>query len=88
MRSYRDELGITFPILVAGVADNDDASRKLPSLSGVYGYPTAIFIDKQGKVREIHTGFTGPATGRHYEEYVSEFRDLVDALLAEPDTAT
>lgn len=88
VRSYRDELGITFPILVAGVADNDDASRKLPSLSGVYGYPTAIFIDKQGKVREIHTGFTGPATGRHYEEYVSEFRDLVDALLAEPDTAT
>ncbi|HWK75460.1 MAG TPA: TlpA disulfide reductase family protein [Povalibacter sp.] len=84
VRNYRDDFGITFPLLIAGVSDNDDASQKLPTLSGVYGYPTAIFIDKQGKVRKIHTGFTGPATGEHYQEYVREFRELVDELLAEP----
>lgn len=83
VRGYRDDFGITFPLLVAGVSDNDDASKKLPSLSGIYGYPTAIFIDKQGKVRKIHTGFTGPATGKHYEEYVIEFRALIDQLLVE-----
>lgn len=88
VRGYRDDFGITFPMLVAGVSDNDDASKKLPSLSGVYGYPTAIFVDRHGKVRKIHTGFNGPATGRHYEEYVSEFRALVDELLAEPPTST
>lgn len=88
VRGYRDDFGITFPMLVAGVSDNDDASKKLPSLSGVYGYPTAIFVDKHGKVRKIHTGFTGPAAGKHYEEYVSEFRALVDELLAEPATST
>lgn len=84
VRNYRDDFGIAFPLLIAGVSDNDDASKKLPSLSGVYGYPTAIFVDKQGQVRKIHTGFTGPATGAHYEEYVREFRGLVDELLAEP----
>lgn len=88
VRGYRDDFGITFPLLIAGVSDNDDASRKLPTLSGVYGYPTAIFLDKQGKVRKIHTGFTGPAAGKHYEEYVSEFRGLVDELLAEPGTSS
>jgi thiol-disulfide isomerase/thioredoxin len=83
VRSYREDLGIQFPTLIAGVSDNDDASKKLPSLTGVYGYPTTLFIDKRGQVRKIHTGFSGPATGRHYEVYVAEFRALVDELLAE-----
>lgn len=83
VRSYREDLGIEFPTLIAGVSDTDDASKKLPSLTGVYGYPTTLFIDKRGRVRKIHTGFSGPATGKHYDEYVAEFRALVDALLAE-----
>jgi peroxiredoxin len=83
VRSYQRDLGIDFPLLVAGVAENNDAAKKLPALSGVYGYPTAILIDKQGKIRDIHTGFSGPATGKFYEEYTAEFRKKVDALLGE-----
>jgi thiol-disulfide isomerase/thioredoxin len=83
VRDYRKDLDIDYPTLVAGVSDNDDASKKLPSLSGVFGYPTAIMIDKQGVVRDIHTGFSGPATGAAYEEYVAEFTQLVETLLAE-----
>jgi thiol-disulfide isomerase/thioredoxin len=83
VRGYERDLGIEFPLLVAGVAENNDAANKLPALSGVYGYPTAILIDKQGKIRDIHTGFSGPATGKFYEEYTAEFRNKVDALLAE-----
>ena len=83
VRGYVRDLGIAFPLLVAGVAENNDAAKKLPALSGVYGYPTAILIDKQGKIRDIHTGFSGPATGKFYEEYTAEFRNKVDALLAE-----
>jgi thiol-disulfide isomerase/thioredoxin len=83
VRRYERDLEIGFPLLVAGVAENNDAAKKLPALSGVYGYPTAILIDKQGKIRDIHTGFSGPATGKFYEEYTAEFRNKVDALLAE-----
>ena len=84
VRGYQRDLNIQFPILIAGVADDEDPERKLPSLSGVYGYPTAIFLDKSGRVRKIHTGFNGPATGKHYEEYVAEFTAFIDQLLAEP----
>jgi thiol-disulfide isomerase/thioredoxin len=83
VRNYRRDLGINFPILVAGVAEADDVSNKLPMLTGIYGYPTAILLDRQHKVRDIHTGFSGPATGRHYEEYVAEFTAKVETLLAE-----
>lgn len=83
VRGYQRDLNVEFPLLIAGVAENNDAAKKLPVLSGVYGYPTAILIDKQGKIRDIHTGFSGPATGKFYEEYTAEFSDKVDALLAE-----
>lgn len=83
VRGYRRDLGINFPTLVAGVAEADDVSSKLPMLSGVYGYPTAILLDKQGTMRDTHTGFSGPATGKHYEEYIEEFTAKVNELLAE-----
>jgi thiol-disulfide isomerase/thioredoxin len=83
VRGYRKDLGIEFPTLIAGTAD-DEAGKALPTLSGVYGYPTTILIDKRGEVRDIHTGFSGPATGEAYHEFVREFQAQVDALLAEP----
>jgi len=82
VRGYRKDLGIEFPTLVAGLSETDEASKALPMLSGIYGFPTAILVDRSGIVRSIHTGFAGPATGRHYQEYVTEFRDEVEHLLA------
>jgi peroxiredoxin len=82
-RRFRDDLEIQYPMLIAGVSETEEASKALPGLTGIYGYPTSLFIDKQGAVRKIHTGFTGPATGHHYDEYVAEFRAFVDQLLAE-----
>ena len=83
VRNYRSDLQIEFPTLVAGLSETDEASKALPMLSGIYGYPTAILVDRRGVVRDIHTGFAGPATGRHHEEYVREFRDDVERLLTE-----
>lgn len=87
VRRYRKDLGIEFPTLIAGVSDTDAASQALPMLSGIYGFPTAIFIDRRGAVRKIHTGFTGPATGQAYADYVAEFRRFTDELLAEQASA-
>ncbi len=83
VRGYQRDLHIDYPTLIAGVADDEDPERKLPTLSGVYGYPTSILIDRQGKIRNVHTGFNGPATGEHYEEYVREFTQQVNELLRE-----
>jgi hypothetical protein len=88
VRGYRKDLGIEFTTLIAGVSDTDEASKALPTLTGVYGYPTTIVVDRAGTVRDIHVGFSGPATGKHYEEYVAEFRSLIDRLLAEAAPAT
>jgi len=75
---------IGFEVLIAGYSDKADAAEALPMLDRVLAYPTMIFIDRAGKVREIHTGFSGPGTGGHYLEFVREFNELMEALLAEP----
>ena len=48
-----------------------------------YGFPTTILVDRKGQVRKIHTGFSGPATGEHYTQFVAEFKRNLEQLLAE-----
>lgn len=75
---------IDYPVALAGTNDKAQASKALPDLNAVVAFPTTIFIDKKGQVRHIHTGFSGPGTGKYYDQYVEEFNRLVDKLLAEP----
>ncbi|WP_323789616.1 TlpA disulfide reductase family protein [Psychroserpens sp.] len=79
------DLVINYPILLAqfGTSDKFKAQEKLPMLNHVLSYPTSIYIDKQGEVRKIHTGFNGPATGEKYDEFKAEFAEFVDALVKE-----
>jgi hypothetical protein len=52
-------------------------------LKNFIAFPTLIVIDKKGKVRKIHTGYSGPATGKHYVEFKMEFEAFVKKLLIE-----
>jgi thiol-disulfide isomerase/thioredoxin len=80
-----DRIGVNYPILLAqyGSSDKEEAQQKLPMLNHVLSYPTTIFLDKQGQVRKIHTGFNGPATGEKYELFKQEFDVEVKRLLSE-----
>lgn len=78
-----EKLDVGYDFLIAGVSSKEAASESLPMLNRVMSFPTSIFIDKNGQVRNIHTGFSGPGTGVYYERYVEEFNELMDKLLAE-----
>ena len=60
LRRYADRHGIDYPLLLAGTSDKQAAAATLPDLTRVVAYPTTIFIDRRGKVAEIHSGFAGP----------------------------
>ncbi|MFP4846167.1 peroxiredoxin family protein [Winogradskyella sp. PE311] len=81
----KSKLDIAYLILLAqyGSSDKAKAQEKLPMLNHILSYPTSIFIDKTGKVRKIHTGFNGPATGEKYVEFKTEFEGFIGELLAE-----
>ena len=80
---FRQHYGIDYTTLIAGISDKDEAGKKLPMLSKFDAFPTTVFVDRKGNVRKIHTGFTGPATGEHYTEFVNEVKGELDQLLAE-----
>ena len=79
----KQRFNIDYPVVLAGTNDKAKASKALPDLNAVVAFPTTIFIDKKGQVRHIHTGFSGPGTGKYYDQYVDEFTSLVDKLLSE-----
>ena len=81
----KERVGLNYEILIAQIGTNDKgkAQEKMPMLNKVVSYPTTIYLDKTGKVRKIHTGFNGPATGEKYELFKQEFNSFMDTLLSE-----
>ena len=81
--NFQKKIGITYPLLFAGTAEDKTIAQVLPMLSKMNGYPTTFIIDKKGIVREIHTGFSGPGTGKYYVDWISDFEQTIQSLLAE-----
>jgi thiol-disulfide isomerase/thioredoxin len=79
--------GIEYPLLLGGTVNAESLERALPQLSGVHAYPTTLFVDRQGRLRRVHAGFTGPATGDRYDDLRQSFVRTVEDLLREPDAA-
>ena len=71
-------------MLITGVAVGDPqrTEKTLPQLEKILNFPTTIFVNKKGQIEKIHTGFSGPGTGAHYEEQKQEFYDTVNGMLA------
>jgi len=84
IRNFRRKFDIEYETLLAGISDKAVAAEALPSLSAMLAWPTSIFIDRKGKVRSIHTGFSGPGTGEHYVRLQEKITALVTELLDEP----
>lgn len=82
---FQKLFNVQYPMLITGATSGDEmkTEKTLPQLTPIRGFPTTIFIDKKGNVRESHGTFYGPGTGKHFEEYKKEFYKLVDGLLSE-----
>ena len=83
LANFKTRLGIDYEILFAGKSSIESASKALPALNGIAAFPTTLFIDRKGNVRKVHTGFSGPATGKFYDEFKKEFNRLIDQLVSE-----
>jgi len=83
VRRFRDKFGIPWPILLAGVSDPELTAATLPQLEGFGAYPTLLFLDRSGRIRRIHAGFYGPATGAQFTKLRADLHSYVEKLLAE-----
>ncbi len=87
VKTFVERHKVEYPVLIAGVSDREKASASLPMLDKLRAFPTLIVLDRQGKVRAVYTGFSGPATGDAYAAFQTKFESLIEHLLAEGQAA-
>ncbi len=83
VKKMKEKLKVGYDFVIAGTNDKTKASETLPALNRVLAFPTTIFIGKDGKVKHIHTGFSGPGTGIYFDQFKERFNQIVNELLAE-----
>ena len=85
MAKFQKLLDVQYPMLITGVTASDEkkTEKTLPQLTAIRSFPTTIFIDKKGNVREIQTNFYGPGSGEYYLITKNKFYKTVDRLLNE-----
>lgn len=83
INKMKEKMGIHYEVLFAGTTSEESRAKALPMLNKVMSFPTSIVLDKNHKVRKIHTGFSGPGTGVYYEKFVEEFDLMMDKLIEE-----
>jgi hypothetical protein len=73
--------GITYQVLVAGTPDQ--LTEKFPGVKNLDCWPTTFYVGRDGRVKAVHTGYSGPATGKDNDELRDETLSLVQRLLSE-----
>jgi thiol-disulfide isomerase/thioredoxin len=78
IKKLRDDLGVNYTCLFGGTSKKSESQKTLPMLNAILSYPTTIYIDKNGKIQKIQTGFNGPGTGMMYSKYRIETIELLE----------
>ena len=79
--------GVAYPLLIGGVAEKGAVASALPFLGdGVFAYPTTIFLDADGRVHAIHTGYVGPASPEDHRKLRQQFERIIEELLLAADS--
>ena len=83
VRTFRDKLGLPWPLLLAGLPNAASQNATQPQLVNFTAYPTTLFLGRDGRIRRTHAGFYGPATGDAHSALIEDFAREVDQLLSE-----
>ncbi len=86
VRAFLKRYGVDYTVLLPG--EPKELADKLPQAANLNSFPTSFFLGRDGRVRSVHAGFAGKASGKFHDEAVHEITALVERLLAErPSTA-
>ena len=85
LRAFLTRYRIPYTVLVMGTPDQ--LTEKLPQGKNLNSWPTSFFIGRDGLVKEVHAGFSGPATGAAYTELRKETYAFVEQLLNQSGVA-
>ncbi len=83
-RRMAERHGARFRVLLGGTAGKSEPARAFPVLEAITAFPSALFVNRDGTLAALHTGFDGPATGAAHAAERAAFEKAIEALLASP----
>ena len=81
LKAFVQRYGITYTVLLAG--QPKEVHDKLPQATNLAAWPTTFFLGRDGRVKEVHVGFTSPGSGARDAETRAAVEHEVQTLLAE-----
>ncbi len=78
---FKQTLNVKYNIVLGGKASKKDATLLFPMLNNIIAFPTLIILNDKNEILRIHTGFSGPATGAHYDNFKADIEDYLKRLL-------
>jgi len=81
LKRFAKKAQLKYPVFLGGIASKKQASNMFPMLNGISSFPTTLFVNENGKIIHIHTGFNGPGTGDIFEQYLVATEALIEKFL-------
>src|SRR5262245_43124931 len=86
VRAFIKKYGIEYTVLVPG--EPRELADKMPQGVNLNSFPTSFILGRDGKVRSVHAGFPGRASGEFHTQAKAEVTSTVERLLAEHPTSS
>jgi thiol-disulfide isomerase/thioredoxin len=80
-RAFVKKYGIEYPYLIAGAPG--ELQDKVTQLVNLNTWPATVFVGRDGRVKGVHAGFAGPASGDFYRQLDQEYTSTIERLLSE-----
>jgi len=81
LRAFMKRYGIEYTVLIPG--EPKELAERVPQGVNLSSFPTTFFIGRDGRVRAVHAGFPGKASGEFHNQAKEEATSTVERLLAE-----
>jgi thiol-disulfide isomerase/thioredoxin len=86
-RAFVTKYGIEYPYLIAGAPG--ELQEKVTQLVNLNTWPATVFVGRDGRVKGVHAGFAGSASGDFHRQLDHEYTSTIERLLPEQsDTAS
>jgi thiol-disulfide isomerase/thioredoxin len=81
LRAFNKRYGIEYTVLLPG--EPKELADKVPQAVNLSSFPTTFLLGRDGRVRGVHAGFPGAASGKFHQQAKDETTADVERLLAE-----
>ena len=81
LKRLQERYNVPFELLIGGAANKNKAAQDFKMLNNIISFPTSIFVNRDGEIVKVHTGFNGPGTGKYYQDYTQETEAFLEGLL-------